>query len=551
MQNELLKQIIILITFIFLILNPLITKSQELIRPLKQPQILLSGNFGELRATHFHAGIDFKTGGREGLPVLCVKDGYVARIKVSAVGYGQALYIEHADGTTTVYGHLQHYAPRIENIVKAIQYQKESFETDEDMKSYRLFFKQGDTIAYSGNSGSSGGPHLHFEVRDTKTEKLINPLRYYRIKDIIPPKVKKIYIYHISAKGCIDICQEKQAGLLSPGRYSCDKISVPAGKTGIGIFAEDYMNDSNSKLGIYRMEMIVRRDTLFRMKVDSNSFDQSPLINEIKDFSYYKKNETVYRCFGNYIDRVTGVKTKQHGYIDLPKDSIVPVEIVLYDINGNRSSVKFSLAASSAQSPPDPDNIMLYDTPYSIAANGFRLTLNSYSLFHSIEQNVYADHDSTGNITYILAKEETPLAKNARLDIEGDFNEKAVICGIDQRLKKYPKKTYRYEHGISCDINCLGRYIVQEDTIAPKISYLGISAGKQVQFKVKDNLTDITAYRGEVNGKWTLFVYDAKRELFLCSLSEPAFEKGKNNKIRFTAKDAVGNKGEITIDVKN
>ena len=154
---------------------------------------LLSGNFGELRATHLHSGLDFKTGGREGLPVICVKDGVVARVKVSPTGYGNALYIEHEGGITTVYGHLSRFVPRVAKVVREIQYNKESFAIDENLVGRQLFFRAGDTIAYSGNSGSYMGPHLHFEVRETESEHALNPLNYLSVADETGPNVRGVY----------------------------------------------------------------------------------------------------------------------------------------------------------------------------------------------------------------------------------------------------------------------------------------------------------------------------------------------------------------------
>ena len=159
----------VLLLMLLLLSSNVWARTDTLLYPLKNIP-LLSGNFGELRATHLHSGLDFKTEGREGLPVICVKEGIVARVKVSATGYGNALYLEHEGGITTVYAHLSRFSPRVAKVVRNIQYNKESFEVDENMLGYELRFHAGDTIAYSGNTGSSGGPHLHFEVRDTKTE---------------------------------------------------------------------------------------------------------------------------------------------------------------------------------------------------------------------------------------------------------------------------------------------------------------------------------------------------------------------------------------------
>ena len=157
-----------LLLMLLLLSSNVCAQTDTLLYPLKNVP-LLSGNFGELRATHLHTGLDFKTGGREGLPVICVKDGIVARVKVSATGYGNALYLEHEGGITTVYGHLSRFVPRITKVVRNIQYNKESFEVDENMSGYELRFRAGDTIAYSGNTGSSGG--ASFAFRGARHEK--------------------------------------------------------------------------------------------------------------------------------------------------------------------------------------------------------------------------------------------------------------------------------------------------------------------------------------------------------------------------------------------
>ena len=308
--------------------------AQDMIKPIDRP-VLLSGNFGELRATHFHSGIDIRTGGVEGLPVVCVKDGKVVRVSVSPTGYGRALYVEHEDGTTTVYGHLQRFNARITALVRQIQYEQESFKIDEEVRDRQLIFHQGDTIAFSGNTGSSGGPHLHFEVRNTRSEHTLNPLLFYKIRDSRIPVVRGVYLYRESASGCVGLVRRVALKQSANGRYTLGQLNIPAGKIGIAVFVTDYMNDSWNKLGIYRLGVVAGKDTLFAMQMDSCSFDQTCFINEIKDFDCYKKKETVYRCFGNYQGQVMGVKNRNQGWITVGEDSIVPVKIDLKDINRN------------------------------------------------------------------------------------------------------------------------------------------------------------------------------------------------------------------------
>lgn len=550
MKNRLRTYILLCILFNSLALKSLNAQTSEMIRPVHR-SLMLSGNFGELRATHFHAGIDIRTGGVEGLPVVSVKDGQLVRVRVSPVGYGRALYIDHLDGTTTVYGHLQEFCPRVSEAVRRIQYSKESFDINEDLKSCGIFFRQGDTIAWSGNSGSSGGPHLHFEVRDTKTENILNPLFYYKIRDVIPPKIKALYFYRIADDGCVMLLRRCNVKMSRPDLYTCETQALPAGNIGIAVFAEDYMNDSSNKLGLYRLELMSGADTLFSWRMDACSFDQSCFINEMKDFDCYKKRETVYRCFGNYQHQVLGVKNKDAGQILLKKDSLVNVKLRLGDINGNHSEIKIRLKGGAGKSEDKHREVVEYEQGHSLEGLGFCLTLEPGSLYSSVPKTHRSEIDSlSGSPVIVLSEKDVPLLKKGDLFLSGNFSPRTVICELDGKGRKYPVATSRVSGGLSAKIGYLSRYTTVEDSVAPIITYLGISSDRHLRFKIKDNLTGIADYRGEVNGNWCLFVYDAKNDLFSCSLAEPVFEAGHMNTVKITAGDAVGNRNELEVRIK-
>lgn len=520
-------------------------QNKKNIQPLALP-IALSGNFGELRATHFHAGVDFRTGGREGHPVLCVNDGYAVRVNVSHAGYGQALYIEHADGRTTVYGHLQSYNRRVEDIIREIQYRKESFAVDEDIRDQKIFFRQGDTIAYSGNTGSSGGPHLHFEIRDTRSERLINPLHYYKIKDVIPPKIKGLYLHAISEEGNITMLRECPVKTVNGTHVSFGKVVVPAGQVGISIFAEDYMNNSGNKLGIYEMRVLAGGDTIFSMRVDTLAFDQSYLINEMKDFWHYKKKETVYRCFGNYQARLVGVSNKNKGIMTIEKGESLPVKFVVADINGNRATAEITLVGGEYDvKAAGIGNMLACSEAHLLELPEFRVELEPYSLPYSVRRKVGVEKDTIRNRNiYVIGEDGGPLLKKAHLSISGIFSDKSLICEMDGNSRLYPLPTSRDNSGIYCKIGYLGKYTVAEDRILPEITYMG-EAGGRLKFKIRDGFSGIGSYRGEVNGKWCLFVYDAKSGSLSCSTKEPVFERGKVNEIKVTVEDKVGNVREL------
>ena len=525
------------------------TLAQDMIKPIDRP-ILLSGNFGELRATHFHSGIDIRTGGVEGLPVVCVKDGKVARVSVSPTGYGKALYVEHEDGTTTVYGHLQRFNPRITALVRQIQYEQESFKIDEEVRDKQLIFHQGDTIAFSGNTGSSGGPHLHFEIRNTRSEQPLNPLLFYKIRDNRIPVVRGVYLYRESTSGCVGLVKRVTLKQSANGCYTLGQLNVPAGKIGIAVFVTDYMNDSWNKLGIYRLELEAGKDTLFAMQVDSCSFDQTCFINEIKDFDCYKKKETVYRCFGNYQGQVLGVKNLNRGWITVGKDSIVPVNIALQDINGNRATVTLTLKGKEAPVQEEQE-VLHYDRSYSLDLSGATLELEAGTLSASVPKEMKIEKDTvSGRDIFVLSEKDVPLLKKARLSVAGEFDRKALICEVDRYGRKYPLATQWREEGLTAEIGYLNRYTVVEDRQPPVISFLGKFPDGSLKFKIKDDFSGIETYRGEVNGRWCLFSYDPRYNLMRCSLREPVFVSGQVNEVKIIVEDRVGNKSELLVKVK-
>lgn len=537
--------------FICLLLIVLDGLSQQMIPPVRGT-LLLSGNFGELRATHFHSGIDIRTGGVEGLPVLCVKAGRLARVSVSPVGYGNALYIEHADGTTTVYGHLQRFVPPVAEMVRELQYQHERFRLDQDFRSRDIYFGQGDTIAYSGNSGSSGGPHLHFEIRDTYTEHPLNPLCFYAIRDTKAPQARKLYLYAIDAQERIHRLRQIPLKPEKDGSYRPGRIAVPAGRIGVGVYVTDFMDGSWNKLGIYRLALVAGRDTLFRLHMDSCAFDQNSCIHAVKDFECYGRKETVYRCFGNCQRDCFGIWSRHKGYVEVPRDSSVQVVLTLADINGNRSRVSFVLQGTE-KLPETGKNepVLHYARSHVLELPGCRVELPACALFSSIPEHLRIERDSSAEREiFVLAEEKTPLFKKARLMLDGVFEARSLICELDDSGRRHPVETVRTANGLEAQIGWLGRYTVCEDRQAPELVYWGKFPDRTLRFRTGDDFSGLARWRGEVNGKWCLFAYDPRVNVLQCSLDEPLFLPGQLNEVRVCVEDQAGNKRELLVKVK-
>ena len=542
-----------LLLMLLLLSSNVCAQTDTLLYPLKNV-LLLSGNFGELRATHLHTGLDFKTGGREGLPVICVKDGVVARVKVSATGYGNALYLEHEGGITTVYGHLSRFVPRITKIVRNIQYNKESFEVDENMSGYELRFRAGDTIAYSGNTGSSGGPHLHFEVRDTKSERALNPLRFLSVKDQTGPSVRGVYVYPISSEGARNAARRVEVKNTGNRVFRGGKVGVPAGMVGIGIQSDDYMKDSWNKLGVYDLSVSTNGQEVFKMTMNELSFDQTFLVNELKDFHHYRENRLVYLTFGNYQEQLLSVSNQNGGFIPVEKDSVVDVTVDLSDINGNRSRIMFQLWGKSPSRElvlADGEKLLMNHQNDSLKKGKYTLWLEADALSYPIVCKPEVSsrlRDSIETIeVFSTGKQIYPLMKNARLVVGGKFPEKSVICLLEKNNRFSALKTQWTEEGLEAFPRVLGEYTVRQDTIAPVIFYTG-RAGQKIRFRMVDDLSGISSYRVEVNGKWCLFAYDAKNRLLEGNINEPVFVKGKNRLV-LKVEDAVKNIATFETDI--
>ena len=543
----------VLLSVLLLLSSNVCAQTDTLLYPLKNVP-LLSGNFGELRATHLHSGLDFKTGGREGLPVICVKDGVVARVKVSATGYGNALYLEHEGGITTVYGHLSRFSSRLAKIVRDIQCNKESFEVDENVLNYELRFRAGDTIAYSGNSGSSGGPHLHFEVRDTKSEHALNPLRFLSVRDQTGPNVRGVYVYPISSGGMRTSGRRVEVKNAGNRVFRGGKIGVPAGRVGIGIQSDDYMKDSWNKLGVYDLSVSANGREIFRMTMNELSFDQTFLVNELKDFYHYRDNRLVYLTFGNYQDQLLSVRNQDRGFISVEKDSVVDVAVNLSDINGNCSRIMFQLWGKTPSRDlvlADGEKLLMNHRSDSLKKGKYALWLEANALSYPIvcKPGVSSRlRDSVETIeVFSTGKQIYPLMKNARLEVGGKFSKKSVICLLEENNRFSALKTSWTEEGLEAFPRMLGEYTVCQDTIAPVVFYMG-KAGQKIRFRIVDDLSGISSYRVEVNGKWCLFTYDAKNRLLEGSMNEPVFVKGKNRLV-LKVEDVVKNIATFETDI--
>src|SRR5690606_21178437 len=272
--------------------------------PLEIP-LILSGNFAELRSNHFHSGLDLKTQQRIGLKVLAAADGYVSRIKIQHYGYGKTLYVTHPNGYTTVYAHLSEYSSIIEAYVKKHQYEVESYEIEMFPATGELLVSKGELIAYSGNTGGSGGPHLHFEIRD-KDELPMNPLLFgYDIKDTSKPVISSLYVYPLGEGSSVNNSLRRQKlklTLLKNGDYGAESVTA-LGDIGFAINTFDRQDLAANANGVYNIQTFINGSQNFEVDFRKFSFDETNRLNRFIDYEHFKTaKERIQKLFNDNND---------------------------------------------------------------------------------------------------------------------------------------------------------------------------------------------------------------------------------------------------------
>lgn len=552
-----------------LIILNLALQSQEISKdyfrsPLDIP-LYLSGNFGELRSNHFHAGLDIKTQGVEGQKVYAVADGYVSRIKVSPYGYGNAIYITHPNGFTSVYGHLQKYNDAITKMVKQYQYKKEKFAVQLFPTPFQLQVKKGDIIAYSGNSGGSGGPHLHFEIRNTATEHPHNPLFFgFDVKDNVKPQIRAITIYPLNDSSEVmgGNLAKRYTTTYSNGKYRLNtKQNIQVyGEIGFGIETVDKMTGTSNTYGLHNIQLKHNGTDIFEQQIDEFAFHEGRYINAHIDYkTYRKKRRRVQKSFVQEGNKLRIYKTlKNKGHINFDDDATHQLSYRVKDLNENEAILDFEVQVrqlnSSNKDSKALSNITFF--PHNQRNTFVRDNLLVDLPKGVLYEDTYFTFEETAQLSnslspvYWLHNHFTPLHSYITVSIKVDGisaeeKAKAVIVSTVDGKAIYPEGGEWKGNNITVKTRSFGGYMVTTDTIPPKIAPITISNGskmsskKSITLKISDNLSGIGTFRGTVDGEWVLMAYDAKNDRLSYYFDEKVSEGEHTFQLIVT--DKVGN----------
>lgn len=514
-------------------------------------KMTLSGNFGELRNNHFHSGIDIRTDGVIGKKVHSVADGYISRIKVSPTGFGKAIYIRHKNGYTSVYGHLNSFNKEVADWVKSQQYKKESFEIDLYPNADQFVFKQGDLIAISGNSGGSEGPHLHFEIRETKTEKPMNPLLFgFDIIDEIRPKITGFKIYPLDKQAKINgnntAKEFKIEGSGLSNHLKLKKNIKVSGAIGFSIKTYDLLNDSYSKNGVYSIQLFIDSNLVYAHALEKFSFSESKYINSLIDYAYYIDYKQRYqRSIVDEGNQLSIIQTALNNGVVLFNDSLIHTLVYeIKDTYGNTSRFTCKLQ-SEPMSKIDNDvatkgeNWFDFKEENQFIRDDVKLKFKINSFYTSLDFEFSKRESEKGMYSYIyqIHRPQVPIHRTYTMELKvknlpTKFESKALIVNLDSDKPKAIGGVFA-KGFLKAFPSEFGSYAVMLDTIAPEITALNIhidkkiTGYKKITFDVKDNLSGIKSYRGLLNDKWILMEFDPKNNRLTYFIDE-YMKKGKN-----------------------
>lgn len=533
---------------------------KDYFRPPVDFQVILSANFGEIRSGHFHSGIDIKTQGAEGKNIYAVADGYVSRINISPSGFGKALYITHPDGYVTVYAHLRSFREDIGEYVKSRQYEQKCFALNLFPARNEFPVKKGEIIAWSGNSGSSSGPHLHFEVREEKTQKPVNPLLYnFTVTDNIRPEIRNIFIYDLTGKPGeekrrIPVIKHNESFLIQHD----DAVVHIGSRTGIGVESYDLLNDSPNRCGIYSLHLFLDENQVYSHRLDKFSFSETQYVHSHIDYEESLRSSTVIeKTFlqpNNRMSIYEGVHNM--GVIQLDDTLVHMLTLQLTDVHGNLSGLSFPVQMNAVPPPlrqpdaPEYTRIFPYQVSNTYSYGGFSIEIPANSLYDTLYFRYAMTEPAPGMLSPLhhIHDEYTPLHKDIRLSVRADevahdLTSKLLLVRVDKDGKYIPVGgSYRNGY-LETTTRAFGNYTILMDTVPPLIrinsqsKLYDFTSQEKISFFVTDDLSGIKSYHGYIDGDWVLFEYDEKNDHLYYVFDRKRLPSGKKHFLVLTVID--------------
>lgn len=559
------RRTVCLIITQLLVIHAFGQKEPDFHPPVKIP-MYLSGNFGEIRSDHFHSGIDIKTQGTIGHPVCSVERGYVSRIKVQANGYGKSIYLSHPNGYTSVYGHLDRYRDDIAKYVKKMQYSRQSHVVDLYPAPETFPLEKGENIAYSGNTGGSSGPHLHFEIRNSANQHPTNVLLYnFNIKDQVAPRFLSLNLYPLDAEALVNGGSEKVSSRLvkDQGIYTVPwgTRMEATGKLGISVEVFDYLNGASNRCGIYTLEMYVDEILSYRHVMDEFAFSETRYINAHTDYqlraSSGVKAHRLHQLPNNRL-RIYDKTAGTHA-LKVDEQRNYQIRIVATDVAGNSSELKFSIQGdtlSKADKSKKADFVktMKYKQVNSFINDQLSLEIPANALYNDFDFSYSSTPAVNGSLTplFHIASSEIPVHRAYTLSVkcppvDASLHRKLLLVSHNEQNEPESAGGKYVNGSVVASLRNFGSFAIGMDTIAPRITPRNgkvggdLSGKDHISFTIMDELSGIERYEAYIDNRWALFEYDPKNDLLVYSFDEEHLNKGSEHELELYVTDAKGN----------
>lgn len=518
---------------------------------------ILSGNFGEIRRNHFHTGIDIKTQGKQGVPLKSISDGHISRIKVSPYGYGNALYIDHPDGRTSVYAHMKSFNDSISAFMKEKQYEAEEWALDFYPEPGELIVSRAEVIGLSGNSGSSRGPHLHFEIRETESEHPLNPLKLgFKVTDETTPEIKGIRVYPLDRSSQVSGTADSKsfvAEKLKDGNYRISQPIKCNGNIGLGIHTFDRMTGTSNKYGVYSLTMMVNGKTHYGHRMDELDFDTFRQVNCHKDYELFHKNRWRYhKCFpaeNNTLDIYT--ELVERGRLSISHGDTLELVFIADDINNNEVQIACTIIGDIAIETlwPEEEGVLLKaDRDNIYTEEGLAVRIPHGRIYDDLFIHPRRTAVTGGpSDAYTIHDENVPMDDNINVSIQiaKPFqNADGLIMEFkDSRERISYLKGRQIDGWYEAENKYLGTYQLKLDIKGPIVKVSGLAgSGKKdkLNISISDNMTGIDSIRVEVNGLWLRMSHNASMSRAWGQLSELNLDNGAHE-LRVYVRDLAGN----------
>lgn len=529
------------------------------ISPLKIP-LTLAGTFAELRGSHFHSGLDIRTNERTGYAVIAPADGYVSRIKIQAYGGGKNLYITHPNGYTTVYMHLDSYSGKIGEFVKSYQYRNKCYTFDYYFKTPQIYVKQGDTIAISGETGMVQGPHLHFEIRDSKTEQPINPILFgINIKDTVEPYIVSMALSPMKNSSVEGKPADKIIGINKNSDFKQGDTIECYGNIYFSVLAYDPSMRSSMRNGVWKTELFADSVLIFSHHIEKFSFTDYGFVDATINYPLYIKTNKRMLCSRQKDNGLLPFnKYRNKGILNVKPDSVYKIQWKLTDLSDNSMTYTyyikgvFDSAAYSRTYTREGQQYFRYNQENNFTAkDGSQFVFPKNSLYEDIDfkysssKGTYSDVHRLHTVTEPVKKKFTVRIKPYKTD--NTLKDKYLVVKINSKGGKKSVGGELKNGFVETVTGDFGNFAVWIDTIAPNVKPSNFKENKIIhknqktlKFSVSDNLSGVDTYNGYLNGEWVLLEFDGRRATLIYNIDEK-LKKGKNE-MKIVVTDAKNNK---------